>query len=158
MTKDAKAAAREIRKVLKSTYPGHRFSVRISRFSGGSSVEITWTDGPTGKEVRELTKLFKGHENGYYNDWVMDNRSVSLETMLMAARAAAEYYEVNVPIIHTSTGHPYITDLTIVGTGNHIEALADKVHRAAHSTSLWRVELESAFDESYPNPVAKRLG
>jgi hypothetical protein len=57
---DTAVGAKMIRKQLKITFPGQKFSVRIDRFSGGSSTSIRWTDGPTVPQVEAVTKGFQG--------------------------------------------------------------------------------------------------
>lgn len=42
-----KDAAEFLRKELKWRWPLTRFSVRISRHSGGGNLHIGWTDGPS---------------------------------------------------------------------------------------------------------------
>lgn len=45
-TARATALAAEVRRILADCYPAHRFSVRSSHYSLGSSVTVSWTDGP----------------------------------------------------------------------------------------------------------------
>ena len=52
---DVTETAKSVRKELKASFPGVKFSVRSSRFSGGSSVSVRWTDGPAPHKVREIT-------------------------------------------------------------------------------------------------------
>jgi hypothetical protein len=52
--------AKMLRKQLKATFPGVKFSVRISRYSMGSWIDVTWTDGPTGDDVTTLTGAYQG--------------------------------------------------------------------------------------------------
>lgn len=47
----AVGTAKRIRKILKAKYPGVKFYVRSSTYSGGSSVSVRWTDGPMEKDV-----------------------------------------------------------------------------------------------------------
>lgn len=54
---DNKSAAKNLRKVLKITFPQTKFSV-TNNYS--DSYYVSWTDGPTEDQVREITKLFKG--------------------------------------------------------------------------------------------------
>lgn len=71
----AKDTARKIRKALKPAFPGIKFSVRSSTFSMGSSVDVSWTDGPTQNEVDSIIGQFQsykfdgqtdtGHDYGY---------------------------------------------------------------------------------------------
>ena len=53
-------AAKNIRKELAAVFPGARFSVTSSRYSGGDSIDIRWTDGPTSKAVEAITGKYSG--------------------------------------------------------------------------------------------------
>lgn len=57
---DTAEAAKLLRPQLKKTFPGVKFSVRISRYSGGSSIDVAWTDGPTEDQVEKVTHGFSG--------------------------------------------------------------------------------------------------
>lgn len=57
---DVAEVAKMLRPVLKRTFPGVKFSVRIDRFSMGSSIDISWTDGPTDEQVGKVTGGFQG--------------------------------------------------------------------------------------------------
>ena len=52
--------AKLIRKSLKEAFPGVKFSVVSSKYSGGSSISIKWIDGPTTEQVDEITSRFEG--------------------------------------------------------------------------------------------------
>jgi len=52
-------AAKNIRIELKAEFPGVKFAVRTSRFSGGDSIDISWTDGPTTKQVESITSQYQ---------------------------------------------------------------------------------------------------
>lgn len=153
MKKDAKQAAIEIRRVLKSTYPDCEFSVRIKRFAGGSAVDLTWTDGPTEKEVSKVTSHLKGYDNGYYNEYIGTSRHTSHEVMEAAAKAATEYYEVEMPKI-VGGEFPYVDGYEVV-TGfsslDQPEVISDKIHRAVWSTSVYDIDITEAFKEAFPN-------
>ena len=51
--------ASAIREELKKVFPNVKFSVKSSNFAGGDSVNITWTNGPTYKEVNEITNKYQ---------------------------------------------------------------------------------------------------
>jgi hypothetical protein len=53
-------AAKNIRTELKRAYPSVAFSVRTSKYSGGDSVRISWTDGPTSEQVECITNKYAG--------------------------------------------------------------------------------------------------
>ena len=57
---DTADVAKLIRKHLKKEFPGVKFSVRSSRYAGGSSIDIRWTDGPTANAVDAITAPFSG--------------------------------------------------------------------------------------------------
>lgn len=52
--------AKLIRQSLKEAFPGVKFSVRSSKYSGGSSISVRWEDGPTNKMVDSIASTFKG--------------------------------------------------------------------------------------------------
>lgn len=52
--------AKLIRKALKETFPGFKFSVRSERYSGGASIDVWWTDGPTVPQVDRVAGAFEG--------------------------------------------------------------------------------------------------
>lgn len=54
--------AKRIRKALKSQFPGQKFSVRTDRFSGGSSCDIRWIDGPTQDAVSAVVDQVKASD------------------------------------------------------------------------------------------------
>ena len=53
-------AAKNIRIELKAKFAGVKFSVRSERYSGGDSINVGWTDGPTAKAVDEIIKKYQG--------------------------------------------------------------------------------------------------
>jgi len=55
---DTAEVAALLRKALKAKFPSCKFSVRTARYAGGSSVDVGWIDGPTWKEVKEITDGF----------------------------------------------------------------------------------------------------
>jgi len=61
---DAADHAKIIRKVLKEAFPGVKFSVRTKKYSGGASININWTDGPTQWDVQDLVLPLSG---GYFD-------------------------------------------------------------------------------------------
>ena len=86
---DTAEVAKLISKRLAAVFPATRFQVRISRYSGGSSVDIRWTDGPRAKSVAKEVEPYEG--NGF--DGSIDLQ-YSKDTWLLpdgsAVRAAIE--------------------------------------------------------------------
>ena len=69
-------AAKNIRLVLKESFPKTKFKVSSSRFSMGNSVDVRWIDGPTRKEVNLAVKRFQDHASDETGDF-MDSRNDS---------------------------------------------------------------------------------
>lgn len=77
---DAADTAKLIRATLKRELPGKKFSVRTRRYAGGSSVNVSWTGGPSTATVDALiagfmTKGFDGMVDCGYNGyaWLTPN-------------------------------------------------------------------------------------
>lgn len=75
--------AKLIRKALKRAFPGQKFYVRSDTYSGGASIDIYWLDGPTEKEVENVTWPFEraGFDGMidlkfYYTAWLMPDGTV----------------------------------------------------------------------------------
>lgn len=59
MTIERQDCAKMIRGALKSGFPGTKFSVRGSSYSMGHSIDVSWTDGPTGAQVKPILDRFE---------------------------------------------------------------------------------------------------
>lgn len=64
------AAAQNMRMELAAAFPGVKFSVRSSRFSGGDSITVKWVDGPCSAQVDEIVGkyeagTFSGMDDSY---------------------------------------------------------------------------------------------
>jgi len=69
----AKLGAANIRQELKRAFPGVKFSVTSDTFSGGDSIDVRWTLGPTTKEIEAVIGKyqegdFDGMEDIYNHD------------------------------------------------------------------------------------------
>ena len=54
--------AKMIRAALKRAFPGVKFSVRSDSYAGGSSIDISYTDGPALKSVELIAHAFRGSD------------------------------------------------------------------------------------------------
>jgi conjugative element/phage-associated large polyvalent protein len=68
---DTADVAKLIRVELKKTFPATKFSVNSKRYAGGSSIRVSWTDGPTKKRVEDVI----GHFHGASFDGMIDLKS-----------------------------------------------------------------------------------
>ena len=58
------AATKNMRIELALAFPGVKFSIKSSRFSGGDSIDVKWTDGPTSDQVKHVIQRY---EAGTFN-------------------------------------------------------------------------------------------
>lgn len=71
-----KTTAQVLRTVLKNAFPATKFSIVTNRGSMVSSVRISWTDGPTTKEVEAFSGPFEmGRFDGMTDSYDYDNKA-----------------------------------------------------------------------------------
>lgn len=104
---ESATAAYRIKEELKEKFPDTKFTTRSKVYSGGDSVDIEWTNGPTTEQVEKYTSKYQeGHFDGmidlyeYSNTnkdipqakYVFTRREVTDEWKIKAAQAAHELY------------------------------------------------------------------
>lgn len=118
-----------IRAELKSAFPGVKFSVRSRSYSGGSSINVSWTDGPTAKEVDRVAGQFAGasfdgmidlksyHDSTFRGetvrfgaDYVFTNRKISTDLLQRAVRYVNQKYglTVSLDVVKSSGSYAFI--------------------------------------------------
>ena len=50
--------AKFVRAALKKEFPSAKFSVISNSYSGGASIRVSWLDGPTEEQVKEITNQY----------------------------------------------------------------------------------------------------
>ncbi|WP_231489896.1 LPD29 domain-containing protein [Pedobacter sp. Leaf170] len=65
---EASIVSKTVKKLLTSNFKGIKFSVKSDIFSGGDSVSVKWSFGPTENEVNALIKRFQGGSFNSYED------------------------------------------------------------------------------------------
>lgn len=102
-------ATKNIRKELKALFPNTKFSITSDQYSGGDSISVSWTDGPTVAEVETVSGKysagsFDGMEDLYtyshdvWNDlfgdakYVSESRTDSIEAIAHAIEIVAADY------------------------------------------------------------------
>ncbi len=120
--------ATEVRKALKQAFPTIKFSVRSKSYSMGSSITVTYTDGPTQKAVQAILNQFEGagfdgsqdlkyqkepaELNGelvrFGADYVTASRTISAELYRQAAREVAFMTELPLLRVVTEGRHSHL--------------------------------------------------
>lgn len=71
----AARASKMIKENLKNKFPGVKFSVKSSNFSMGDSVSVSWVNGPTEKEIKDIINIYQyGSFNSYEDMYENTNR------------------------------------------------------------------------------------
>lgn len=90
---DHARAAKNLRIELSKIFPGIKFSVKSSSFAGGNDVTISWTLGPTRKEVKAIADKYQdGHFDGMIDLYEYDHSAFgsAVDTVLGRAKYVSE--------------------------------------------------------------------
>ena len=171
---DVARVAKLIRKSIKEACPGTKFSVRSSRYAGGSSIDISWTDGPTENQVRELASKFEGsyfdgmidYKGSKYHtldgepvsilcDYIFYRRESSEAALTSAIIAAVmQYGAFNVPTVEDFTsGHCQSTSPIGNTRGEPYHSWSNIIRRVLECAEDWN----ETPPELLPSPTAERL-
>lgn len=146
MTRVARAAA-NMREELRRAFPGVTFSVTSENFSMGNAIRVKWENGPTGKEVEEITgKYTEGSFNGMIDMYEGDRSSHgrAVEIVLGRAKYVSEYRDISPGLIEIvgralceAQKVPYVNDMTpfVFGNGDP-QYLRDHVNKMFAECSI----------------------
>lgn len=156
-TIDATEAAKIARQILRDTFPGVKFSVNTDKYSGGSSIRVRWTDGPTEAEAQAAIGQIEGRgfdgmtDSSYLRppfEWkgerlqaycfLFCNRDHSADLLRAVAPDVCDRYGLAVPEIHeTESGQGYIDhgDDKPINSGRGW--LASEINWQAHQRSAY---------------------
>jgi len=91
-----------VRGILKKNFPGTKFSVRTKTYTGGSSIDVSWTNGVSKDKVEKLVGGFHGAEfdgmqdlklyndKPYSNDFIFCERTITDDVLLKEAQEIAK--------------------------------------------------------------------
>ncbi len=144
-----------VRAALKAAFPGVTFSVKSKTYSGGASITIRWTDGPTYDEGQRVAGRFAGASfdgmidlKNYHDsmvdgrlyrfgaDYIFCSRDISATLLARAVRYANQRYGWTLDDTHVDLRGPYYG---IGGGGDPIDAngryatKADRVYQIART-------------------------
>lgn len=84
--------AKLIRAALKEAFPGVKFSVRSDVYSGGASIRVNYTNGPSASQVKGIAQAFQG---GYF-DGMTDYQGTNYNSLDgVEVRFGADFVFVN---------------------------------------------------------------
>lgn len=119
--------AKRVRKTLHEAFPAVKFTVRSDTYTGGASIDVKWTDGPTVKQVQAVCHRFEGATldaitgykgpqthivNGqtiqYGADFIFPQRILSTAFLTCVAQAYCRRYRRPMPPIREQSTGAYI--------------------------------------------------
>ena len=148
---DTKDTAKLIRAKLKVTFPNIKFGVKISRYSMGSSIYITWTDGPTDAMVRAALEEYRGDYfdgmTDYHGGLVreVDGKHYRYAGSISTQRSHSDTFIANFLAAFNSYHYP---------KGGGLTSLTDWSHR--DRDYAWR-ELNTTMGDAEGNVVARNV-
>jgi len=117
--------AKLVRAALKESFPGVKFSVRSSVYSGGASINVGWVDGPNADQVKGIVSAFEGsyfdgmtdykgsnygsldgQEVRFGADFIFVNRQITAPFLTRAASFVLNYYGLDNEVVIDS-GNKY---------------------------------------------------
>ena len=121
--------AKLVRAALKESFPGVKFSVRSSVYSGGASIRVSYVNGPSYDQVKRVVGMFEGsyfdgmtdykgsnygildgQEVRFGADFIFVNRAFSVELLTSLVADACRYYGYEMPAIAQGYSGAYIAD------------------------------------------------
>jgi hypothetical protein len=173
-----------VRKALKTAFPHTTFSVKSSEYSMGSSIDVRWIDGPTGKQVEPILDAFEGAGFDGMNDcktylgpseyegkrvswgadYVHGSRSESAWTLREAARRVAA--ECSLPELEVTedNGYPHVKEGGYgVNWSTYVKddgtlGLAHNAHRQEqHSQLVYQVARFISYEQTQAIELPKRI-
>jgi hypothetical protein len=108
--------AKLVRTALKGAFPGEKFSVRSSTYAGGASIDVSWTDGPTVRDVDRVVQPFAGADfdgmqdlKTYRGAQPLDGEKVSFGADFVQThrRISDERRATYEQVVAEQTGRPY---------------------------------------------------
>jgi hypothetical protein len=164
-----------IRKALKESFPGVKFSVRSKSYSGGASINVDWTDGPTQQQVESVAKVFSGsyfdgmidYQGSLYHtldgepvsfvaDFVFCNRDHSDEAIQQAITdAALVFHSDSIPTVDDfKMGRTFNVSPLVNWQGCGVWSWQDIIHRTLARSGDWCENL-SVYPQQESATVAR---
>lgn len=115
--------AKLVRAALKESFPGVKFSVRSDVYSGGASIRVVYTNGPSAKQVESVAKVFEGS----YFDGMTDYKGSNFNTFNgQEVSFGADFVFVNRMITGSVLANIVVEVCNKYGLNNNIEIVESK--------------------------------
>jgi hypothetical protein len=166
--------AKLVRAALKETFPGVKFSVRSSVYSGGASIDVSYTDGPSASQVEAVAQAFQGayfdgmtdYKGSNYNtldgqavrfgaDFIFVKRNFTAPTLTGVVVQVCNYYGFDNEILIDGGGQYFGAYIKAVGPN------ADSLARGFDTRDIDRIIRDAAskysMNDSAPSATLARV-
>lgn len=168
--------AKLVRAALKESFPGVKFSVRSSVYSGGASINVNYVDGPSYDQVKRVVGMFEGsyfdgmtdykgsnygsldgQEVRFGADFIFVNRSFSVELFTSLVADACRYYGFEMPAIAQGYSGAYIADRMDYDQNRRIMEQVSEFSANATAPSATLARVAFLGDDGYGYGAVGRL-
>ena len=151
-----KDVAKLVRAELRAAFPAVKFSVRCSTGTAAAWMNVSWSDGPTTRQVDEITGRFEGRKFNGMTDSYDSQDSVLVagsgdampeeivygcDGINTARTFSAEGHLEAQRVIETDSSIPHVRvcdeDGTLLTGGGNLVSPGDEVQIAGHGYSDW---------------------
>lgn len=146
--------AKLVRADLKKAHPAVKFSVKSSKYAGGASIDIFWTDGPTAKVIDALVDRYVGKtmDNILEDSWkFVEGEFKHPDGTVEKVQYGSHFVSTHRTISDLETKVAEVTKfiLTILGDAdkNHVETLAYRTVRSREDGESIVSAVERVMDQ-----------
>ena len=172
--------AKAVRAELRAAFPGVKFSVRYSTGTASAWMNVSWADGPTTRQVGDITGRFEGRKfNGMTDSYYHQGSGlVAGEGVAMPEEFVYGHYGINTARTFSAAGHleaqrvietdssiPHVRvcdeDGNLLRRAGNLIRPGDEVQIAGHGYSDWMVVHQAvhlALCERDLTPTRTKLG
>jgi hypothetical protein len=112
--------AKNLRIELKRAFPGVKFSVRSSVYSGGDSIDVSWADGPPLEAVKAISDKYQEGDFDGMNDIYESRRAAWPEVFGGAKYVMEQRRESPALLIRAARALGYVLTPANIGLGGEI--------------------------------------
>jgi hypothetical protein len=151
--------AKLVRAALKESFPGVKFSVKSSVYSGGASINVNYTNGPSYEQVKAVVGVFEGayfdgmtdYKGSNYN--TLDGQEVSFgaDFIFVNRKFTVAYLEGFVVLAASRFGYPKF-NVVDNGFGARIEGSDYEQDRR-----IMQLANEFSMDDAAESATLKRV-
>lgn len=168
--------AKLVRAALKESFPGVKFAVRSSVYSGGASIDIRYENGPTCSQVKAVIGMFEGsyfdgmtdYKGSNYGsldgvevrfgaDFIFVNRKFTKTFLEGAVEAACKYYGYAMPVITDGYDSAYIVDRLDYEANRRIMVKVEEISLCDTQESATLARVGFLGDDGYGYGAVGRL-